>query len=927
MSCANAALAANSAGLVGFWRFDEGSGVVARDFSGENHHGEITGATFVKRGEGHALCFDEETDLVEVPADPSLDIGSAGTISLWFKPEELRGGLFSWGARGEGARTHLALGFDSRPFWGDPRNDLCLYAGEGGGHRHYQPLNDPTMGEWNHLALVISGRRVMSYRDGAPDMEISLALDIDVKDRPFVIGRFVLGEDAPSVLKGLIDEVRVYNRPLSAEEILADYRQDAALLGKDDTLFRRPRLEVEILPDPGRIIARVHCALMSPVPQGAMVLVALSRTAGEEALVSRERPVDGDGREMVIALDAAKLPPGKYLVRAVVRKPNGGEFGDPSTASVDWPGQTEVFKNVKILNNLVWELINEGPGVVDGVKEYTFVQPKRRWVYVACTAGTANQKLTVSIDDSVETRDIIVFDRGTETRQEAMRFLPAGEHKLTLRSEGAAHIADLVVRSVPEIVYQGLMVKPRIARIAPYGPYDDAFMKRYVVPNVNVFVLSANTKPSRWEEPLFKELQARGNHRWLSASLAPHIAPPHKFTDKGADMITAQEAYDYIVQNPGMTRPELHGIMADEFGSSVRHCAIYPEVLRKIHANPEFADRMFYPYAGSLWSGPAGRELVKALMDTGSAFALKRYLQVRHTERAAYDFACRSIIGDLRKYREFCPGAVEHLTFCFGFFTAPPFGLNVVPQTNRRIFLDMQFNLVANAPEAWGAYGLMSYGTRYADEETIRWTTRLFRHYGIEGATESASSDPYDSSCHLADGDFAEDTGHWTLSAAEPNSIRRVQEQYYSFLQGRYKTTRQGDTALLMVRSAKGPNSFSQAIRNLEPGRMYTFRMITGDYQDLTKEEEHSVRIKLDDVEVTPERSFSHAFPNVRYYGPYDRNNHAWMNYHWILFRAKSATAKLTVSDWQSEEDPGGPIGQQLMCNFLQVHPYFERSE
>ncbi len=51
------------------------------------------------------------------------------------------------------------------------------------------------------------------------------------------------------------------------------------------------------------------------------------------------------------------------------------------------------------------------------------------------------------------------------------------------------------------------------------------------------------------------------------------------------------------------------------------------------------------------------------------------------------------------------------------------------------------------------------------------------------------------------------------------------------------------------------------------------------------------------------------------------------MNYHWRVFRAKSPTARLTVSDWQSEEEPGGPIGQKLMCNFLQVHPYFEGEE
>ena len=31
----------------------------------------------------------------------------------------------------------------------------------------------------------------------------------------------------------------------------------------------------------------------------------------------------------------------------------------------------------------------------------------------------------------------------------------------------------------------------------------------------------------------------------------------------------------------------------------------------------------------------------------------------------------------------------------------------------------------------------------------------------------------------------------------------------------------------------------------------------------------------------------------------------------------------LTVSDWMSNDVPGGPIGQELMYNFVKVQPYF----
>jgi hypothetical protein len=46
--------------------------------------------------------------------------------------------------------------------------------------------------------------------------------------------------------------------------------------------------------------------------------------------------------------------------------------------------------------------------------------------------------------------------------------------------------------------------------------------------------------------------------------------------------------------------------------------------------------------------------------------------------------------------------------------------------------------------------------------------------------------------------------------------------------------------------------------------------------------------------------------------------------YYWKVFRAKAATAKLTVSDWPDEKEPGGPIGQEQAFNFLEIQPYWE---
>jgi hypothetical protein len=42
------------------------------------------------------------------------------------------------------------------------------------------------------------------------------------------------------------------------------------------------------------------------------------------------------------------------------------------------------------------------------------------------------------------------------------------------------------------------------------------------------------------------------------------------------------------------------------------------------------------------------------------------------------------------------------------------------------------------------------------------------------------------------------------------------------------------------------------------------------------------------------------------------------------VFRAKSGAAKLTITDWASDGEPGGPIGQEIALNFVEIQPHLE---
>lgn len=81
--------------IIAAWLFDEGSGNVVKDTSGNGNDGEIFGsAKWVEGKFGEALFFDEGktgVDYVSVPDSDVLDIEEEITIAYWAKPESFGG--------------------------------------------------------------------------------------------------------------------------------------------------------------------------------------------------------------------------------------------------------------------------------------------------------------------------------------------------------------------------------------------------------------------------------------------------------------------------------------------------------------------------------------------------------------------------------------------------------------------------------------------------------------------------------------------------------------------------------------------------------------------------------------------------------------------------------------------------------------------
>jgi hypothetical protein len=189
-------------GPVGEWGFDEARGKRARDASGTGNTGRISGAVRTRGRFGGGLSFDGRNDWVTVAGDPSLDLERAMTLEAWVKPSR-RGSVL---VKERGPR--LSYGLYARP------SGHVFTSAEHALRGPALPLR-----RWSHLAMTWDGSVVRVYRNGAQVASHALSGAAQVSGGPLRIGGNAVW---PEFFKGVIDEVRVYDRALSAAEIAAD---------------------------------------------------------------------------------------------------------------------------------------------------------------------------------------------------------------------------------------------------------------------------------------------------------------------------------------------------------------------------------------------------------------------------------------------------------------------------------------------------------------------------------------------------------------------------------------------------------------------------------------------------------------------------------------------------------------------------------
>lgn len=207
-------------GLVLHFRFDSEipPGEPVPDASGSGNNGRLKGDAHVRMTpgiRGFYLDLDGKGDCIQCSHSDSLSLSTDCTIALWLRPrdlQDLRGLVCKYIPHNAYTFRIFGRGQNARLGFGDWKND----------NRSKSTL---VMERWTHVAVTLTEGKVKFYFDGVLDYEgmrpkqVPLAQNKDpVRIGSDYDGRYFNGE---------IDNVRIYNRALSAEEIAQIFKAES----------------------------------------------------------------------------------------------------------------------------------------------------------------------------------------------------------------------------------------------------------------------------------------------------------------------------------------------------------------------------------------------------------------------------------------------------------------------------------------------------------------------------------------------------------------------------------------------------------------------------------------------------------------------------------------------------------------------------
>jgi hypothetical protein len=194
------------------------------DVSGNGNHAAVNGASLTADRFGRADCaysFDGVNDYLELPNERRFDLNTF-TIAMHVKistlpmpPSPMSAGEYTLISKGQNAGNFTVK---LTKWEGVSYGGVCYAQRAVSGTWLSGSVGLISLNRFHHIAVTVEGAVLRVYLDGQLKLEKTNVGPRLVNDAPVLIGRSP-GTVAPNWFKGTIDDVRIYSRAFSAQEI------------------------------------------------------------------------------------------------------------------------------------------------------------------------------------------------------------------------------------------------------------------------------------------------------------------------------------------------------------------------------------------------------------------------------------------------------------------------------------------------------------------------------------------------------------------------------------------------------------------------------------------------------------------------------------------------------------------------------------
>jgi len=206
--------------IIAQWHLNEGTGSIIYDSVSDND-GKIYGASWTTGINGSALSFDGKNDYVNIPDSSDLNPSGDFSAEVWFKANKLS----TWqGVVSKLTNVNPGNGRGWNIQIGTAENIASLIADSSGHYVYLKTSWKPSTNTWYHVVLVhhSSNNKNELYVNGK--LEATNTHGIAFTNNPVQIGKFYTNSNS-LYFNGIIDEIAIYSKALTSEEIKEKYEK------------------------------------------------------------------------------------------------------------------------------------------------------------------------------------------------------------------------------------------------------------------------------------------------------------------------------------------------------------------------------------------------------------------------------------------------------------------------------------------------------------------------------------------------------------------------------------------------------------------------------------------------------------------------------------------------------------------------------